>query len=145
MIPANAALVDPAIVDHVANLIRMTDGMIDWIGTPLTQSYPKGMEVEAFTTAALEDSNHRCFDMVERREGTAHLCANSRLYRLLSVTASVEHHRPELDLSATQETMPLVDTVLQHFAGHENFGLTDMIAFLDAQAKAGVKGAARVE
>jgi spore coat polysaccharide biosynthesis protein SpsF len=144
VISADSLLVDPATVDHVANLIRMTDGMIDWIGTPLTNSYPRGMEVEAFTVPALDDSNRRCLDPAERREATTHLRSNSRLYRMLSVTAPAEQHRPDLDLSVTQATMPVVKAILEHFTGRDDFGLTEMIAFLDARSKDGAKGAARV-
>jgi spore coat polysaccharide biosynthesis protein SpsF len=132
IISSDALLVDPATVDHVANLIRLTDGMVDWIGTPLTHSYPRGMEVEAFTVAALDDSNRRCVDPAERREGTAYLRTNSRHYRLLSVTAPAEVHRPDLDMSSTQKTMPVVEAILSHFAGRDDYGLTEMIAFLDA-------------
>jgi len=135
MVSANAPLIDPAIVDHVANLIRMTDGMVDWIGTPLTKSYPRGMEVEAFTVAALDDSNRRCLEPQERREGTTHLVSNSRLYRLLSVTAPSEQHRPDLDLSATQATLPTIEAVFQHFSGRKDIALVDIISFLDTLAR----------
>ncbi len=144
VISADAPLVDPATIDHVANLIRLTDGMVDWIGTPLTKSYPRGMEVEAFTVAALDDSNRRCLDPDERREGTTHLRPNSRLYRLLSVTAPAEQHRPELDFSVTPATMPTIEAVIRHFAGRDDYGLTEMITFLDTRSK-GAKGAARVD
>jgi spore coat polysaccharide biosynthesis protein SpsF len=139
VISADAPLVDPATIDHVANLIRMTDGMIDWIGTPLTKSYPRGMEVEAFTVAALDDSNRRCLDPDERRDGTTHLRSNSRLYRLLSVTAPAEHHRPDLDLSVSQGTMPIIEAILDQFAGRDDYGLTDIIGFLDGRLKLGAK------
>jgi spore coat polysaccharide biosynthesis protein SpsF len=144
LIPADALLIDPSVVDHVANLIRMTDGMVDWIGTPLTNSYPRGMEVEAFTVPALDDSNRRCLDPAERREATMHLRSNSKFYRMLSVTAPVEQHRPDLDLSVTQATMPTVKAILEHFNGREDFSLIEMIAFLDTRSKGGIKGAARV-
>ncbi len=145
VISADAPLVDPATIDHVVNLIRLTDGMVDWIGTSLTKSYPRGMEVEAFTLAALDDSNRRCLDAAERREGTAYLRSNSRLYRLLSVTAPVEQHRPDLDLALSPATLPTIAAIIEHFAGRNDFRLTEIIAFLDARSKSGVKGAARVE
>jgi len=135
IVSANAPLIDPSIVDHITNLIRMTDGMVDWIGTPLTKSYPRGMDAEAFTVAALDDSNRRCLDAQERRDGTTHLFSNSRLYRLLSVTAPSEQHRPDLDLSATQATMPTIEAVFQHFAGQKDFALVDIIAFIDSLAR----------
>lgn len=145
VVSADAPLVDPATIDHVTNLIRLTDGMVDWIGTPLTKSYPRGMEVEAFTVAALDDSNRRCLDPDERRDGTTYLRTNSKLYRLLSVTAPAEQHRPELDFSVTPANMPTVEAVIRHFAGREDYGLTEMIAFIDTRSKGGIKGAARVD
>ncbi len=49
MLGARNPLMDPALVDQVMDLLRMTDGMLDWIGNTLSPSYPRGMEIDGFT------------------------------------------------------------------------------------------------
>jgi spore coat polysaccharide biosynthesis protein SpsF len=128
-------LIDPAIIDHVANLIEMTDGMVDWVGNTLSRTYPHGMEVEAFTVAALEEASRRCDDPTQRRQGLHFLRQNSRFYRLLSITAPAELHRPEVGLHAVKN-MPAIEAVVDYFGGGTDVTLGDMIAFLDANPDA---------
>jgi len=132
-----APLIDRAIIDHIVNLLQMTDGMLDWVGTQLTPSYPQGMDVEAFTHAALEDADRRCADRETRREPALYLRQNSKLYRLLSVKAAPDLTRPDLRLGAEDpRDWPLLASVLRHFSGKADIGLADIFRFLDAQAPA---------
>jgi spore coat polysaccharide biosynthesis protein SpsF len=124
-------LVDPAIIDHVVNLIQMTDGMLDWVGTNLSQTYPIGMEVEGFTVAALDESDRRCADAEIRRQGTLYIRQNSRYYRLLSVAAPAEHHWPELALNvASQADVAAISKIVRYFNGRTDFTLTEILQFL---------------
>jgi spore coat polysaccharide biosynthesis protein SpsF len=133
IIRPNAPLIDPAIVTHVVNLVEMTDGMLDYIGTDLTPTYPRGMEVEAFTRAALDDADHRCIDPLERGSAGLFLRRNSRLYRLLGVSAPEALQRPDLRLDVDGEAaLAGLESLLSHFAGRPDFSLGEMIAVLEA-------------
>lgn len=134
IVRTNAPLIDPSIVDHVVDLVEMTDGMLDYIGTDLAQTYPRGMEVEAFTRAALEDADHRC-EAQERSSATLYLRRNSRLYRLLGVKAPDDLQRPALRLDIRGAAdLARLEPLLRHFAGRGDFSLGEIIAFLDAHA-----------
>jgi spore coat polysaccharide biosynthesis protein SpsF len=135
MVDARCPLIDPAIVDHVVNLVQMTDGMLDWVGNTASPSYPQGMEVDGFTAAAMTEADRRCAEPDARRQGPAFLRQNSRLYRLLSVTAPTELQRPQVDLRANgAEAMARIESVLQHFGAKADFSLAEILAFLDGQA-----------
>lgn len=137
----NAPLIDPAIVDQVATLMEMTDGMVDYIGTDLSGTYPRGMEVEAFTRAALDDADRRCLDPEERAAAGLYLRRNSRLYRLLAVKAPDGLQRPDLrfdisdaaDIPRLEALLPS-QTLSPETAERPLLGLEDMIARLDATA-----------
>lgn len=129
LIPAAQPLIDPAIIDNVANLVEMTDGMLDWVGTNLAPAYPKGMDVEGFTIAALEDSDRRCADADVRAQGTLYIRQNSRLYRILSVKAPPELNRPDLSFKAeTEADLANLNGLLANFQGRTDFTLGDLIA-----------------
>jgi spore coat polysaccharide biosynthesis protein SpsF len=133
MVDGCSPLIDPAIVDHVVNLLQMTDGMLDWVGnthTPAT--YPQGMEIDGFTTAAITESDRRCADIEERRQGPAFLRQNSRLYRLLAVSAPKELERPQVNLKvAGPDDLPRIESVLAHFGKRTDYSLAEILAFVD--------------
>lgn len=133
MVDAGNPLIDPALVDQVANLLQMTDGMLDWIGNTLAPTYPRGMEIDGFTTAALEESGRRCAEPKQRREGPAFLRQNSRLYRPLSLTAPPELARPEMKLNVEgPEDLPRIEKIFRQFDGRTDFGLAEILTYLDA-------------
>lgn len=137
MVDAGNPLIDPALVDQVANLLQMTDGMLDWIGNTLAPTYPKGMEIDGFTAAALEESGRRCAEPQQRREGPAFLRQSSRLYRPLSLTAPPELARPELKLNVEgPEDLPRIERIYRRFDGRTDFGLAEILAYLDAMPAA---------
>jgi spore coat polysaccharide biosynthesis protein SpsF len=133
MVGGCSPLIDPAIVDHVVNLLQMTDGMLDWVGnTASPPTYPQGMEIDGFTTAAITESDKRCADVEQRRQGPAFLRQNSRLYRLLAVSAPKELERPQVNLKvAGADDLPRIESVLAHFGTRTDYSLAEILAFVD--------------
>lgn len=125
-------LIDPAVVGLMIDRFR-AEGTCDFVGNDLSTTWPPGMEVEVFRVAALEDSAKRCHDPAIREHGTLFIRRSPDLYRLLNVSAPPPFHRPELELEVdTPEDLILMEAVLSHFSGRDDFGLTDLIAFLDS-------------
>ena len=126
-------LIDPAIVDQMIGLYQEAAGAWDFVGNDLTTTWPPGMEVEVFSMAAFEDSHRRCRDPAIREHGTLFVRQHPELYRLKNIPAPPAFHRPELELEVdTAEDLRVLEAVLGHFAGRTDFGLGELIAFLDA-------------
>jgi len=135
LVRPDSPLIDPAVVDHVANLVELTDGMLDFVGTTLAPTYPQGMDVEGFTLAALKDSHHRCADPGERTDATLYLRSHSKLYRILSVKPEAHLHRPELSLALRgPEDLPRYAAIRAHFNSRPDYTMAELIAFLDGSA-----------
>ncbi|ATQ68004.1 MULTISPECIES: hypothetical protein [Methylosinus] len=133
MIDARSALIDPALVTQVADLLQMTDGMLDWIGNTLAPTYPRGMEIDGFTLAALAEAEARCGEPEQRRGGPAFLRENSRIYRPLSLKAPPEAARPELRLDVESlADLPRIETIVRRFDGRPDFSLAELIAAAEA-------------
>ena len=127
-------LIDPVLVDQMIGLYREAAGAYDFVGNDLTTTWPPGMEVEVFSVAALEDSHRRCRDPAIREHGTLFLRQHAELYRLKNFNAPPAFHRPELELEVdTLEDLAVLEVVLGHFAGRPDFGLGEVIAFLDRE------------
>ncbi len=134
LVRADSPLIDPAILRRVVDLVQMTDGMVDFVGTTLAQSYPRGMDVEACTIAALEDADRRCADIATREDAAAYLRENSRLYRLLTVAAEEGLARPDLGFDlAAEKNLARIAGILDHFDGRSDISLGEIIAFVDGR------------
>lgn len=132
---ARNPLIDPALVTQVADLLQMTDGMLDWIGNTLAPAYPRGMEIDGFTAAALTEAEKRCGEPEQRRRGPAFLRENSRIYRPLSLKAPAEVARPDLRLGLESlADLPRLEAIFQSFAGRTDFTLAEIIAAADRLA-----------
>lgn len=129
-----APLIDPAILQRVVDLVHLTDGMLDFVGTTLARAYPRGMEVEACLVAALEDADRRCADAELRSDAAAFLRQNSRLYRLLAVEAEADVARPEhgFALSSPADLANIVQ-ILEHFDNRSDISLGELIAFAEGR------------
>jgi spore coat polysaccharide biosynthesis protein SpsF len=128
-------LIDPLIIDQVANLVEMTDGMLDWVGTNLSPVYPGGMDVEGFTLAALEDSDRRCADPAVRAQGTLYIRQNSRLYRILSIKTTPELNRPDLSFRVEkEEDLTAIAAIVRNFQDRNDYSLSEIIAFKEGAA-----------
>ena len=126
-------LIDPAIVDEMIGRYLAAEGGLDFVGNDLSTTWPPGMEVEVFPLAALEDSARRCQDPAIREHGTLFIRQNPGLYRLSNIEAPPAFRRPDLELEVdTAEDLAVLEAVLDHFAGRPDYGLGELIAFLDA-------------
>jgi spore coat polysaccharide biosynthesis protein SpsF len=135
LVGADTPLIDPAILQRVADLVLLTDGMLDFVGTTLARTYPGGMAVEAATVAALEDADRRCADPATRRDAMAYLRQNSRLYRLLVVEAETELARPDLRFDlATEADLEVIAAIFARFDGRSDISLRELIDFADFRA-----------
>lgn len=129
----DSPLIDPAIVDHMIGVYMDAKGSLDFVGNDLKTTYPPGMIVEVVKMSALADSATRTADPAIREHGTLFVRQHPELYNLLNIDAPEEFRRPELELEVdTPEDVPVVSAVFDHFGARADFGLAEIIAFMDA-------------
>ena len=124
-------LIDPVIVDEMIKAFR-EDTTLDFLGNDLKTTYPPGMDVEVFRTSALEDASIRTTDPKVREHGTLFMRLNPEIYRIENKEAPLELRRPDLLLGLdTPEDLEVVSSIFSHFSKEGEFGLKDIIEFLD--------------
>lgn len=127
-------LIDPAIVDLVIQRFIDADGTLDLAGNDMKTTYPPGMDVEAFSMAAFDKSDHMATDPDIREHGTGFIRQNPDIFRLLNIEAPAHQHRPELEIEVdTAEDFSVVKSIIEHFAPRTDFTLDEIIAFLDTR------------
>lgn len=128
----DSPLVDPALIDGMICQFLETGGAWDFIGNDLKTTYPPGQEVEVFSVSALHRSGELCSDPAIREHGTLFIRQNPALFRVLNIEAPPKFNRPTLEMEVdTAEDMSVLEAVLEHFAGRSDFGLGEIIAFLE--------------
>ena len=124
-------LIDPLIVDEMISEFR-ADKELDFLGNDLKTTYPPGMDVEVFRVAALSDSARRTTDAEMREHGTLYLRLHPEIYKIKNVEAPEHLRRPDLLLGLdTPEDLEVITAIFQHFEQSANFGLVEVIDFLD--------------
>jgi spore coat polysaccharide biosynthesis protein SpsF (cytidylyltransferase family) len=129
----DSPIIDPAIVDDLIGQFMACSDDCDFLGNDIKTTYPPGMIVEVFKIPALEDADRRAQDLAIREHGTLFIRRHPELYRLVNIEAPEEHRRPELEMEVdSKEDVAVIDAIVAHFKGRDDFSLTEIIAFLDA-------------
>lgn len=123
-------LTDPAIIDRVAAAV---DGGIDYACNTLPPTWPDGLDVEAFTFAALETAWREARRLSQREHVTPFINGNPRRFRLANVAAkrdlsglrlTVDH---PVDLEVVRRVFEAIYPV------NPAFSFDDVAAFLDGR------------
>ena len=126
-------LIDPGIVHHMIDIFLKHNGAYEIVRNNGKTTYPPGMECEVFSMSSLIDSAARTDDPAVREHGTKFVRQNPDLYPALLVEAPAEFHRPDLEIEIdTAEDFLVLEAIIQHFAPRHDFGLREIIQFLDA-------------
>ncbi|MCW2243734.1 glycosyltransferase family protein [Azospirillum canadense] len=80
-VTADCPLIDPALVDRVVTALLESDPPLDYVSLDVTR-YPRGLDTEVFTRAALDEAAANATDPAEREHVTAHIYRRPDRFRL---------------------------------------------------------------
>ena len=124
-ITADCPLIDPALIDETVQTFRGAGW--DYASNTLEpRTYPRGLDVEVLTMAALERAWREDDNMAWREHATPYLYRHPELFRLLRIAGAHDHsaHRWTVD---TLEDLNLVRRIYAAI-GHDRFGWQEALA-----------------
>lgn len=127
-ITSDCPLIDPSVTDYAIAIFNSITPALDYVSNGVVRTYPRGLDTEVFTFAALEQAWKE--DQSSWREHvTPYIYRSPGRFRLGDVTnpTNYSHHRWTVD---TPEDMELVRRIYNHF-GHGDFGWREVLALLD--------------
>lgn len=127
-VTSDCPLIDSGIVDEVVDTRASNDA--DLACNDLPPSFPRGLDVEVFTAAAIERI-HRIADQPYQREHVTPLFYERQdLFRIFSICAERDYsqHRWTLD---TPEDLQLIRAIYSHFEGSDGFTWRDVMALVE--------------
>lgn len=128
-ITSDCPLVDPALIDDVVRALEREDG--DYSSNTLEpRTYPRGLDVEAVTLAALEAAGLADRDPASREHATTYVRRHPERFRLVRVAGEVDRsgHRWTVD---TPEDYALVRRLYEALGG-DAFSWLDALAVVEA-------------
>ncbi len=127
-ITADCPLIDPRVTDKVIQ--RYLKGDCDYVTNALNRTYPDGLDVEAFSFAALEKSWKEATWSSEREHVTSYIWKNPGKFRLANVENDVDlsSHRWCVDID---EDLQFVREIYEHlYHDGEIFYMEDILELL---------------
>lgn len=132
-ITADCPLIDPAIVDRVVAELRTFGG--DYASNTLERTFPRGLDVEAFTRAALESAHVKAQQPFEREHVTPFIYQHPDQFRLQNVANDFAEGMERWTVD-TPEDLKLVTRILDALLPVQpTFGLAEIRALLAAHPK----------
>lgn len=129
-ITSDCPLIDPELVD--ATIQAFLDQQADYASNSLELTYPRGLDVEIFTAAALQQAWKEARAPHEREHVTPYFYEHPELFRLISVKAEKDYsrYRWTLDTPADLETLRAIYCRLD---GAEDFRWRKILSFVEAE------------
>lgn len=123
-------ILDPQLVEQVVQTFLHNE--CDYAGNSRVRCYPRGMDVQVFSTEALARSAAATQDPADREHVSLHLFNHPGLFRQVNVIAPPELTWPTLGLTLdAQEDYRLLKRIIEHFLPDKpDFSCGDVIAWL---------------
>lgn len=129
-ITSDCPLIDPTLVDETIRIFK--DERADYASDALPRTYPRGLDSEVFTSAALEHAWREAREPYQREHVTPFLYEHPEMFRLASSRGDVgySHYRWTLD---TPEDLSLLRAIYSRFDNRDDFRWQDVIALMQRE------------
>lgn len=120
-------LIDPETVSRVIQTFLAHS--VEYCSNVLTRTYPRGMDVQVFPTAVLEEVARLTSDPADREHVSLYIYEHPERFRLLNVESGLPADAAELRLTVdTPEDFALIKTIYETlYPTNPAFGLEDIL------------------
>jgi spore coat polysaccharide biosynthesis protein SpsF len=102
-VTSDCPLIDPAVVDEAVRLLTTNFPDCDYASNTIERTYPRGLDVEVFTTAALEGAGLRARDDYDREHVTPFLWTQPDVFRIRQLRNPVDHSAKRWTLDTPED------------------------------------------
>jgi spore coat polysaccharide biosynthesis protein SpsF len=129
-ITSDCPLIDPQVIDEVVGAFLAARP--DYASNVVERRYPRGLDVEVFSFAALERAWREAGEEYQRAHVTPFLYQRPDLFRVLSVPGGADHggHRWTVD---TPEDLAFARAIYARFANDDGFGWGEALELVERE------------
>jgi spore coat polysaccharide biosynthesis protein SpsF len=129
-ITADCPLIDPELID--ATIRSRLEQKADYASNALARSYPRGLDVEAFTADALERAWSAAKEGYHRIHVTPYLYENPKLFKVISTAGETDYSQYRWTLD-TPEDLELMRAIYKHFGNRDSMRWIEVLRLMEAQ------------
>ncbi len=126
-ITSDCPLIDPEIIDNIVQ--AFLEKRPDYASNTLVSTYPRGLDVEVFSRAALDRAHAEARLAHQRVHVTPYLYQNPAIFRLLSIAAEEDYSRYRWTVD-TKEDLDLLRAVYGKLGGDDGVSWRDVIVLM---------------
>jgi len=121
-------VIDPETIDRVIDTFLASD--VDYCSNVLERTYPRGMDVQVFPLAVLEQVATLTQDPADHEHVSRYIYQHPERFRLLNVSSGLLLEAAQLRLTVdTPEDFQLISKVYEHlYPAKQDFNLADILA-----------------
>jgi spore coat polysaccharide biosynthesis protein SpsF (cytidylyltransferase family) len=129
-ITSDCPVIDPTLVDQTIRVFK--DKRADYASNVLPRIYPRGLDTEVFTSAALERAWREAREPHEREHVTPYLYEHPEAFRLASVSGDVNYSQYRWTVD-TPGDLSLLRALYSRFNNRDDFHWQDVIALMERE------------
>ena len=129
-ITSDCPLVDPELVDQTIGVF--TNQRADYASNVFPRTYPRGLDTEVFTAAALDRAWSEARQPHQREHVTPYLWEHPQMFRLASLSGDADYssYRWTLD---TPEDLELLRAIYSRFGGRDDFSWQEVLRLMERE------------
>jgi spore coat polysaccharide biosynthesis protein SpsF len=130
-VTSDCPLIEPRVVDEVVRAFLEREGQVDYASTTWPRrTYPRGLDAEVISFAALERAWREDRNPAWREHVTPYVYRNPEKFRICSLESDVDYSQMRWTVD-TAEDLELVRRIYGHF-GHDRFDWREVLRLLEA-------------
>ena len=129
-ITSDCPLIDPPLVDETIRVFR--DERADYASNVFPRTYPRGLDTEVFTGAALDRAWSEAREPHQREHVTPYLYEHPQIFRLASACGKADYSRYRWTLD-TREDLHLLRTIYSRFDGCDDFSWQEVLQLMERE------------
>jgi spore coat polysaccharide biosynthesis protein SpsF (cytidylyltransferase family) len=127
---ADSPFIDPAVCDLVVRRFADATPDVDYASNKIRPSFPLGLDVEAFSRAALDRAWRRAKQDYERSHVTIYMYQHPADFRLLSVEDDADRHSWRWTVDTTED-LQFAREAFARLGGSNNFSWLDVVRLIE--------------
>lgn len=128
-ITSDCPLLDPGVSGEIVRRFREADPPADYASNKIPQSFPRGLDTEVFTRAALERAAAQAVEPYQRAHVTIYMYEHPERFRLLSVMSDVGRADWRWTLD-TADDLAFLRRVYDRLGPGDGFAWTEVLELL---------------
>jgi spore coat polysaccharide biosynthesis protein SpsF len=125
-VTADCPLIDPVVLDRCVR--RLLDAPeLDYVSNALPRTYPRGLDVEALTRAALDAAHREASEGADREHVTRYVWRRPQRFRIAGVTDDADHSHLRWTVDAPEDLEVVRAVYAALYGADPEFGYADAL------------------